>query len=483
MEKIKKFFFKNTNNKQTVIKNTFWLFAGEASGRILKIVLIIYATRKLGVNGWGVFSYAISVASLLMIFSDIGISSLITREAIQEKENYKKFISATLLLKSVILLISTTLVIFLSQYMSNVKEAKALFPVIGIFLFFDSIRDIGFAINRILEKMELETFIKIFLNVIILIFGIILIKVNPLPVSMATAYAIGSASGTLLLLIIIRKKIKEFFVRTNIETLKLVLKTITPFAIIAVTANIMANADIYMLGIWKSPEVIGIYSAAQRFYQFILIIPSMIATATFPLMSRLANKDDQKFQVVFEKTLSIFMIIALPIALGGFALADQIIPLTFGAEYIKAIPVMQIFMITLIFTFPMLLLSNTIFVYNKQKKLIWANIFGVLADVFFNFLLIKKFGANGDAMATLISIAIITMLLWINMKKINDFQISIWLKKIILSTLIMVCSILILKHFGINVILNMLISTAVYFGFLILMKRTILRELKEIINT
>ena len=226
MEKIKHFFFVNTSTKQTIIKNTFWLFAGEAGGRLLKMGLIVYAARKLGASGWGIFAYAISIASLLMIFSDIGTDNLITREATQKKEDYKVIVSVTLLLKSIILTISIFLVIFVSPYISHIKEAKVLFPIVGIIFLFDAIRSIGFAINRVLEKMERETIIKIIMNFIILGLGIVLININPLPISMAIAYAIGSISGAILILIIIRKDIANLITKTNIVALKFVIKTI-----------------------------------------------------------------------------------------------------------------------------------------------------------------------------------------------------------------------------------------------------------------
>jgi len=482
MQRIKNFFFVNTSTKQTVIKNTFWLFMGEASGRILKMVLIVYAARKLGADGWGIFSYVISVASLSMVFSDIGISSIITREASQKKEDYKKFISASLLLKSIILIISTIFVIFLSPYLSHIKEANILFPIIGIVLFFDSIRDIAIAINRVFEKMEMEMVMKVIMNLVILVLGIILIRINPFPISMAIAYAVGSLVGLILIIFIIRKNISKLIIKTDLKSLKLVIRTTMPFALVTLIGTIMGNTDIYMLGIWKSPEVIGIYSAAQRFYQFIVIIPSMIATATLPLMSRLANNDNKKFKVVLEKVLSVFVMIGLPIALGGVILANQIIPLMFGLEYMDAIPVLQILMVMLLVSFPLILLSNTIFVYNEQKKLAKAYIFGVVANVILNYLLIPKFGAIGAATALFVSTAIITFIMWVQMKKINNFETLPWLKEIIISIIAMTFSIFILKYFGVNVILNIIISSLIYLGILLLMKKSILMELREIIG-
>ena len=479
MEKIKHFFFVNTSTKQTIIKNTFWLFAGEAGGRLLKMGLIVYAARKLGASGWGIFAYAISIASLLMIFSDIGTDNLITREATQKKEDYKVIVSVTLLLKSIILTISIFLVIFVSPYISHIKEAKVLFPIVGIIFLFDAIRSIGFAINRVLEKMERETIIKIIMNFIILGLGIVLININPLPISMAIAYAIGSISGAILILIIIRKDIANLITKTNIVALKFVIKTILPFAIITLIGTIMFNTDVFMLGIWKTPEDIGVYSAAQRFFQFILIIPSMIATATFPLMSKLANIDNGKFRIILEKIFSVFIIIGIPIAFGGLALADQIIPLVFGLEYIKAIPVLKILMIMLLFSFPLILLTNTIFVYNEQRKLILANVFGVLANVLLNFLLIPKLGVIGATIATLTSTVIVTYIIWRRMKKINYFEIWSSLKTIILPVIAMILLILILKYFGIKIILNIIISSIAYFGVLFLLKKSIFIEIKN----
>jgi O-antigen/teichoic acid export membrane protein len=482
MEKLRNFFFRNINTRQIIIKNTLWLFAGEASGRLLKMGLIVYAARNLGAGGWGTFAYALSIASLLMIFSDMGIGSLITRNASQKDENYQTFISATLLLKGIVLAISIILVISISPHISNIKEAMILFPIIGLIFLFDSIRDVGFAINRILEKMEREMIIKVILNSIILVIGIMLINANPLPISLAIAYAIGSGISAILIIFILRKDILKFIVKTNIATLKLVLKTTLPLAIVALIGTIMGNTDIYMLGIWRTPEDIGVYSAAHRFFQFIIIIPSMIATATLPLMSRLANKDNEKFKNILERTLSLFMIIVIPIALGGLVLANQIVPMTFGPQYLAAIPVLQILMVMLLVSSPLILLINSIFAYNEQRKLVWANIFGVLVNILFNLLLIPKFGVTGAAMATLGSTSIVTYVIWRKMKKINHFEILPSLKIIVLPAIVMLLATLLLKYFGVQVMLNILISSVVYFWVLFLVKKSIFVELKEIIR-
>ncbi|MCL5004783.1 MAG: hypothetical protein M1170_02470, partial [Patescibacteria group bacterium] len=60
LQKIKSFLFENKTTRQTIAKNTFWLFFGEISSRVLRAAIVIYAARVLGADGWGVFSYAIT---------------------------------------------------------------------------------------------------------------------------------------------------------------------------------------------------------------------------------------------------------------------------------------------------------------------------------------------------------------------------------------------------------------------------------------
>ncbi len=70
--------FNNRTVGQTIAKNTFWLFFGQMTSRLLRAVIVIYSARVLGAASWGAFSYALGVAAFLTIFSDIGINALIT---------------------------------------------------------------------------------------------------------------------------------------------------------------------------------------------------------------------------------------------------------------------------------------------------------------------------------------------------------------------------------------------------------------------
>ena len=97
-QKTKAFLFRNTSARQTVAKNTIWLSVSNFGGRIIKAAVVIYAARVLGAAGWGIFSYAVTLAGFLTLFIDPGINSILMRETAKSSEEEQKKILSTALL-------------------------------------------------------------------------------------------------------------------------------------------------------------------------------------------------------------------------------------------------------------------------------------------------------------------------------------------------------------------------------------------------
>lgn len=479
---LRKFLFEHSGVKQIVIKNTFWLFMAEAVGRLLKMAFVIYAARVLGASGWGMFSYALSIGALLMILSDIGITNLISREAIQKKQGYATFISTALALKSILLVISTVVVLIAGPALSTVAGAETLFPLIAAILIFDALRDIGFALNRPSERMEREMTVKTLMNVATLALGFALFAVRPSPASVAIAYGAGSAVGFILIAYIMRKDIRAYLTRANWKLFGAVMRTTWPLTVITLVGSIMANTDIYMLGIWRDAAEIGLYSSVQRIQIFILIVPSMIATAVFPLLSGRATSDTSGFKTALEKTLGIVMVAGLPIALAGCLLAPQIVTLFFGAGFAGAVPMLRILMLMLIASFPLIVLSQAIFAHDKQRDLAFAYLFGVTVNVLLNFLLVPRFGAIGSAVATLFSTTLITAIIWRKMQRIQQFSVLPMLKRALIATITMLAVLFPLARTGTGAVVATILGGAVYFMTLYFLKEPLIKELRDVIK-
>ncbi len=480
--RIKKFLFENQSLRQTVMKNAFWLNFGEIASRLIRAVVIIYAARLIGAAGYGVFSYALNLAGLFTIFSDIGVSSILTREAAKNPETRTQYLSTAFFIKLCLIAISIIMVIFLAPFFTKIKESVPLLPVIAFLLAFDSLRDFAFSFIRALEKMQVEAAVKIFTNTAIVALGFLALFISATSRSFTIGYTLGSGLGLAAVIWILRKEFGKVFSHFRKELIYPILSSAWPFALFGLLGGIMINTDMIMLGWFRPAQDLGFYAAAYKPVQLFWIFPALLATSFFPILSRLAHKDNEKFRLIFEKSMAVVFLVGLPLVAGGLILGHDFIRIIFGSEYLPAIPVFQILLLTVLLVFPGSLIGNAIFCYDKQKSLIGYFLLGALGNVAFNFLLIPIWGINGSAISTIVTQIISNGFSWWKMKKVNNFYTLRHLPKIIIATGLMSFFTWGLNFLGINFFINFPLSILVYFGFLYLLKEPILIKGKEIMK-
>jgi len=478
LKTLKKLLFKNNNQKQTILKNTFWLVAGEMISRFGRFFIVIYAARMLGVDGWGVFSYVLGIGGLIMLFSDIGLSAYVTREYTKKDELFLNLVSTAFILKMTVLIISTLLVIILGPFLSSIPQSNYLLFWVAIILFFDSLREFGFAFNRAFETMEWEAFVKIISSTTLIFIGFFLLKNNPTPQSLVLTYTIASFFGCAAIYWILRNKISILLYHFQFRLIKQILTVALAFSFVSLLGSILTNSDIYMLGLWKTPQEIGFYAAGQRLYQFFLVIPTILSMALFPIFSRLNNNHDE-FSSMLQRSIKTAITIGIPVTVGGIMFASQIIQTVLGAAYLPAVPIFQVLIIMIVISFPSVVLSHAIFATNKQNILVKASIIGAIINIILNIFLILHFGAIGSAISSLLALCIATGLISLQMSKKYSFSLFYGIKKPLIASVFMIISCALLQLTNIYFIISIVLSSIIYIMSLIMLKDSTMTELKE----
>lgn len=418
------FLFKNTSVGQTIAKNTFWLFFGQMTGRLFRAAIVIYAARILGAASWGAFSYALGVAAFLTIFSDIGINALITKEASRNPDLKNKYIATAFWTKLTLLIILIAGVAIAFPYLTNIPEAAAIMPILIFVFAFDTLRDLGSAISRSMEKMEIESLIGVFTNLAIVVLGILFLIFEPTSKSLSYAYAIGSGTGLLAIWFVLRHQIGNFFSNFDRRLVKNILATAWPFGLMGLMGAINLNTDIIMIGWLRSAVEVGYYSAAQKPILLLYVIPTLLASSIFPVMARMAKIAPAIVVGLLEKAIAGMILCAVPITALGLLLAQPIINILFGAEYLPAVDTFRILIFTVLIVYPSALIGNAIFAFDAQKSFVWFVIASAVGNVALNFLLIPVWGIAGAAISTLLTQLITNFLIWRKMNSIH--QLHVW---------------------------------------------------------
>ena len=483
LEKIRSFLFENQNQKQTLAKNTFWLFFGQTSGRILRSALVIYAARILGPESWGAFSYVMSLVAFLLILSDIGISAIVTRESAKNIQAGPEYFSTAFFLKLFLLSAGLAILIFGAPYLTKIPEARALLTVVSLLLIFDSLRNFGFAISRSLEQMQWEAINEILTNMAIVAVGFYALTVSPDSASLAYAYIAGTGIGFLAMTYTLHGYYSNIFINFNFQLIKPIISSSLPFAFASFLGAIMINTDLIMLGWMRSPEEIGFYSAAQKPIQLLYTMAGLFAISLFPMISKLSGEiDSARIKNILEKTITASLFVAIPTAVVGFPLSGEIIEFLFGQTYLPATKAFQILLLTLLVIFPSVIVSNSLLAQNQQRKFIAFSLIGAIGNVFFNFLLIPKFGIVGSSASTLITQLLANVFIWHKMNSVVSFRIYDKLWKIMTASLASAGVALLIQPLALPILLTISLSASSYLIILLLLKEPVLENIGKIIS-
>lgn len=461
----------HTDEREThhrIKKNAFWLFSGQIIGRALRAFFVIYSATVLGKDSWGAFSYALSLATLLTVFSDTGINALLTREAAKNPEKRSEYLSTSFYIKMGLLAILGIGATLFSHLLTNIEAVANLIPLVVLVVIFDSLRDLSSAIARSLEKMRIEGVNNILTNIVITGAGLYALYHYPTGENLMIAYVLGTAVGLTFILWSLRKHLFGLFTHFRPRLVKDIVSSSWPFGLLGLMGTIMINTDVILVGWLRSAGDVGVYSIGQKIVQLLYLIPTILATAFFPSLAK-STHDETKFRPLFEQALSLIFMIAFPLTIGGIILSEQILGFL-GAEYASGLLSFIILLATIVIVFPAVLIGNAIFAHNRQKGFLLYVFLGIFGNILFDLLFIPIWGIAGASLATLLNQIIINAYAWWKMKATNHFTILDKLPNILFASAVMGILSFILARNGANIWINLALSGSGYFGILFLLK-------------
>ena len=353
----------NKGTKQTIVKNFFWLTFAQVASRLIRAAIIIYAARILGAEGYGVFSYALGLVGFFSIFADVGINSILTREAAQNQEKRSDYFATAFWIKLILLTLTSTLVISLAPHFSKIEAAITLIPIIVFLSIFDGIRELTIAFVRAAVKMELEALIIILTNITITVIGFIALFYSPTVKTFALAYVGSAGIGTLISIAILKKEFAKIFSHFRMELVRPIIDAAMPIALVVLAGIFMVNTDILFLGWLRTAQEIGFTPQHKRFSNNQLVSINIGKRILSNNLQISRTKRNDEVYLTEKSVTSLLLLYAIGSWRNNSA---EPISYYYTVTYIPA-SVVQIFIATAIF-FPLLIDSQSCLGISQAKK-------------------------------------------------------------------------------------------------------------------
>jgi len=471
---IKSIFFDNVSIKQTIFKNSFWL--GVASGviKLLKFILFIYVARILGATEYGKFTFAFSFIGLFIIFADLGLSQIVTREFAREKEKEKEF-SAILSLK--ILLSLGTLILILVGSFFTVSDPliQRIILILAVCLLVGNFSGMIFSFLQARQKMEYQSFASILEALLVTGAGLFILFYFPSVQNLSYSYLFAALITLIFVLFFFHFKIQKLSFSWNKSIWQRFLLMSWPLALAGMAGSICNQTDSVMLGYFGQITQTGWYNAAYRIIGAVLIPMGLISASIFPVLSKSFGETKEKLQKIWDYYMELMIFFAIPLVIGGIVLAPKIIDFIYGPSYTPSVLAFQILIIMAGIIFLYYPFYQILVVFNRQKRTFWAILAGAIINVILNWILIPKFSLYGAAVATVITQLLIFFLLFkftVKFTTVKPINFKLLLN-FILAFLSGFTMWLVISHsqiYNLHVLFSILIGTLVYFIALFVLK-------------
>ena len=453
------------NAIQKLAKNVGSLFISQVLSYAIGFIYTVYLVRYLGVEDFGILSFAISLTSIMAIFCDLGLNTLLTREVARDKSLTKKYLNNVISIK---LLLSLVLVIVSVSILNIIGYSQTELYVIYLLLLlviFNSFSGVFYSVFQAYERMEYQSVANL-LNSILMLIGIaILIYFNFGLIVLAFIYAF--VGGLVLIYYFYISSTKFKFSKpkltVNLKFWKQTITTALQFGLIGVFSTIYVWIDSVMLSFMVGNLAVGLYNAAYRIVLLLRFIPIVINMAIFPVMSKLYGSSDSSLKLVVEKYLKFMILISIPMGVGITILAEDIIILIFGDAYQASAVALQILIWATVITFISSSYAQFFQSSNRQMTVTKIAFVGMIVNITLNLIFIPKYGYIAASFNTLLTELTTAILLFISANKnafLNKRKVLIDFIKISISSLIMAIALMVLKE--INLFISIIISSIIY---------------------
>lgn len=459
--------------KRSVKKNAILSVIKQLFSIIFPMITFPYATRILGVENYGKYTFSVSIVNYISYIAAAGILRYAVRECARVRDDKKKL--HRLVNEIYTINISTTIVAYLIlfallAFVPMLREYVLWIMLISLSVLFTTIGTDW--INSAFEDYFFIT-IRYILSQMVALSLLFLLVRNQDDI---TQYVIVSIFGGILANILnvlhIRRTLK---IVPRLIYSKQLLNHIKPILYLfasTIATVIYINSDVTLLRIYADDASVGYYGVSTQFYQ---LVKQLINAAFIVIIPRISNelaKDKSLAYSRYNKILTVTILVMIPCATGLFMIRNNLILLFSGEEYLKATSSLAILAVSLIPAMTANFFINIVMIpLGMEKKVMIATITSGIVNIGLNFVLIPIFAENAAAFTTLI--AEISMIL-IAMFYCRSMKFRSVIKAIVTGIvgagiIVLVCFLLnsIISNYFANIVLCITISS-MFYGVVIL---------------
>jgi O-antigen/teichoic acid export membrane protein len=388
-----------------ILSNFLVQAAGQFAGRFLFFLFFMMCARILGAREFGIFSLALSICYLCYTVMMFGLDHLSVKWVARKNNERFHAIAAT---HAVTTFAGFLLVLAAAAALE--RQAAWTLVTLGLGFCFFSINTLVFSYFRGIEQMKPEAVFLVGQRGGLLLIALALMAMYPVAPAAAVSFLISLSATSFFLMKMVSREGMVLYKPGGFrwKAVCSVLKEAAPLALVSGMGIIYYRIDSIMIAAFHQMTDVGIYGGAYMIVEGVMLLVRVIMAATFSRLSQYGSSPGQVFYRFYKKMLLLVTGLALVLAAVMFFAASPVFGLFLGTEYMAAVPVFHILLLSVVALYPGTLATQALIAVDRQMVYMVIALGCTLINVTLNLFLIPEYGIQGAAWATVISDFILT---------------------------------------------------------------------------
>jgi O-antigen/teichoic acid export membrane protein len=412
---------------RVVARNSALGFAAQLAMKLLSFGFTVLIVRNLGADAYGQYAAVLAFGAVFVFLADCGLSPYVVREVARLRETGDNQQQIAGLYRNVlglrtVLGVLTAAIVIASAWLSGrppVMIGAIALGTVGLLMY--AYEGSSEAILAGFERLDITAGAKVLNQAAFVLVGAAMLLIGIGYYGLVVANLVG----VLLMTIVCWRAVRRLGVvpaRICIREWLPLIRSSLPFGVIALTLGLSYRFDSVLLNVYRGDAETGYYNAAYNLVFSAVLISNVLNTSLYPSLVRRASAMADGLTAAYERSLTYLFLLSLPIAVGCWAAADQVVPALFGSAYQPSVMALRILIWVVPFMFASEFLGYVVVIQGQERRVARAVLVSTTLNVAVNFILVPRWGLIGAAVMTLITEAVlVSQYVWLLRSLLRQF--------------------------------------------------------------
>ncbi|MEO0951809.1 MAG: oligosaccharide flippase family protein, partial [Pseudomonadota bacterium] len=371
------------------------------------ILVEVLMARGLGTEAYGIFATTHAFTILAILVFDLGSTAWTIQEGSRHPKQLAALFGNSLLLKTTAFAVLYAVLLFMLPFTSLDSEIRVFVAVFALYGFGLALVDSLASVYTASQEMHINALFQALSPLAILCVYLVVSLDGRSLLDAALAFVIGSVSiGMIWLAWTWRNRLRPA-ARVR-EALSLARQSYH-YGISSVLRQVYYKTDIVMVAFLVGAAEAGVFAAALKFLDFFYKIPLLLSRVVSPALFAESRTSDpnQSYETLVSIYSRYLVVLGAFAALVTYLSADTLVELAFGDAYASSGSILRILSMVMVLKCMMIVCEGVLSSLGAHTVR-WASFATtVVINIVLNLILVPRYGAEGAAIATVLSGALL----------------------------------------------------------------------------